>query len=104
MFAWGHQLRQGLPAIEIPGNHINADGALNLCWVVRILDAIEKRRVIVDHDAVAPDFQASTSFIIDQEEDNTIVFREIADRDVLFVSSILGKGGGGVSRTLEKPG
>src|ERR1700730_6223779 len=91
MFACAHQLREVLTAIEIPGNHINADGALNLCWVVRILDAIEKRRVIVDHDAVAPDFQASTSFIIDQEEDNTVVFREITDRDVLFVSSIIGE-------------
>src|ERR1700722_1660810 len=91
MSVCAHQLREVLTAIEIPGNHINADGALDLCWVIRILDAIEKRRVIVDHDAMSPDFQASTAFIIDQEKDNTVIFHEIAGRDVLFVSSIIGE-------------
>src|ERR1700730_4085251 len=102
MFAGTHQLREVLTAIEIPGKHINTDGAFNLCWVVRILDAIEKRRVIVDHEAVAPEFQASTAFIVDQEEHNTVVCREITGRDVLLVSSIIGESECVVVQYFEK--
>lgn len=102
MFAWAHQLREVLTAIDIPGDHVDADGAFNLCQVARILDAIEKRRVIVNHEAVAPDLQASTAFIVDQEEDDTVVFREIADRDVLLVSSIIGESECVVVKYFEK--
>lgn len=91
-----------LVAVEVPGLDIDADDALDLRRIIRIADLPKKRRVVIDDAGAAPDFQPPAAFVVDDEQQNPIVFRQIPDRDVLLVAGKIGEGQRAIVEHLEK--
>jgi hypothetical protein len=77
--------------VEIPGLHVDTDGALDLRRISGITDAFDQYRIIIDYSAAAPYFKPPSMLEVDQEQEYAIVIGQIADRNVLLVAGVVGE-------------
>src|SRR5580658_8715601 len=87
-----HQLREVLAAVEVERLHVNPDHALDFRRTTGIARTLEERRVLVDDAGAPPDLETTSALVVDDEEHDAVVLREVADGDQLPVAGIVGEG------------
>src|SRR6266702_366542 len=80
-----------LRTVDVPGLHLEEDGALRARGVPRGREAAEQRRITLDHPRPAPELHSPPLRIVHREEEGPLVLGEVAEGDILPIASKVGE-------------